>query len=58
MMVLCISSVGENGDPKFGPQSVLSEGDDNATVAKIELTDGWWETLHVNAFAITLLSNI
>ncbi|CAA2969893.1 BREAST CANCER SUSCEPTIBILITY 2 homolog B-like isoform X1 [Olea europaea subsp. europaea] len=53
MMVLCISSVGENGDPKFGPQSVLSEGDDNATVAKIELTDGWYS---VKALLDELLS--
>ncbi|KAL2541439.1 Protein BREAST CANCER SUSCEPTIBILITY 2B [Abeliophyllum distichum] len=53
IMVLCISSVGENWDPKIGPQSVLSEGDDNSTVAKIELTDGWYS---VNALLDELLS--
>ncbi|KAK6118245.1 hypothetical protein DH2020_048031 [Rehmannia glutinosa] len=41
MMVLCISSVGENHDPKFGDQSVSLE-DSNDRASRIELTDGWY----------------
>ncbi|XP_075502367.1 LOW QUALITY PROTEIN: protein BREAST CANCER SUSCEPTIBILITY 2 homolog B-like [Primulina tabacum] len=42
MMVLCISSVCEYGDPKSGPQSVALEGHVNGGDGKIELTDGWY----------------
>ncbi|XP_073144754.1 protein BREAST CANCER SUSCEPTIBILITY 2 homolog B-like isoform X2 [Henckelia pumila] len=42
MMVLCITSLCEYGDPKSGPQSLALEGHVNGGDAKIELTDGWY----------------
>ncbi|KAI3474242.1 hypothetical protein Pfo_029030 [Paulownia fortunei] len=54
MMVLCISSVGENHDPKFGNQSVSLEEDGNDRASKIELTDGWYS---VKALLDELLSH-
>ncbi|KAG8377073.1 hypothetical protein BUALT_Bualt09G0130300 [Buddleja alternifolia] len=42
MMVLCISSVSQKHDHKFGPHCVSPEGDDNDGTSKIELTDGWY----------------
>ncbi|PIN01752.1 DNA recombinational repair protein BRCA2 [Handroanthus impetiginosus] len=42
MMVLCISSVGQNHDPKFAHQSVSLEVDGNHRASEIELTDGWY----------------
>ncbi|KAK6120225.1 hypothetical protein DH2020_045916 [Rehmannia glutinosa] len=52
MMVLCISSVGENHDPKFGDPSVSLE-DSNDRASRIELTDGWYS---VKALLDELLS--
>ncbi|KAI3474376.1 hypothetical protein Pfo_029237 [Paulownia fortunei] len=54
MMVLCISSVVENHDPKFGYQSVSLEEDGNDRASKIELTDGWYS---VKALLDELLSH-
>ncbi|KAL8517175.1 hypothetical protein ACS0TY_015404 [Phlomoides rotata] len=42
MMVLCISSVGDNHDHKGGNQSFPSEEGGHGNTSTIELTDGWY----------------
>ncbi|KAA8517722.1 hypothetical protein F0562_015219 [Nyssa sinensis] len=53
MLVLCISSIHSNCDLKTEAHSLMSNGAENNTAAKIELTDGWYST---NALLDVLLS--
>ncbi|KAH6787036.1 hypothetical protein C2S52_006588 [Perilla frutescens var. hirtella] len=52
MMVLCVSSIGQDYDPQCGNQSVPQEGG-YANASRIELTDGWYS---VKALLDELLS--
>ncbi|XP_059668072.1 protein BREAST CANCER SUSCEPTIBILITY 2 homolog B-like [Cornus florida] len=53
MLVLCISSIYSNRDPKIETHTLTSNGAENSPATKIELTDGWYS---VNALLDGLLS--
>ncbi|XVF08337.1 hypothetical protein REPUB_Repub06bG0218000 [Reevesia pubescens] len=42
MLVLCISSIQSNSEPKMENNLVITNGADNSGSAKVELTDGWY----------------
>ncbi|XWS60009.1 hypothetical protein CRYUN_Cryun08bG0171400 [Craigia yunnanensis] len=42
MMVLCVSAIQSNSEPKMETNLVIANGADNGGNAKVELTDGWY----------------
>ncbi|XP_021288995.1 protein BREAST CANCER SUSCEPTIBILITY 2 homolog B isoform X1 [Herrania umbratica] len=42
MLVLCISNIQSNSEPKMETNLVITNGADNSGNAKVELTDGWY----------------
>ncbi|KAJ0089320.1 hypothetical protein Patl1_31429 [Pistacia atlantica] len=53
MMVLCISAIHSNHEPKIETPLVASDGGESSYSSKVELTDGWYS---MNALLDVLLS--
>lgn len=52
MLVLCISAVCSNCDPKTEASTADLDEAENNGVTKVELTDGWYENAYIHSYIL------